>query len=343
MKSRFWSIRSAVPGILVRSGCLVALVAALSAPARGQCTGDCNGDNSVAINEIILGVNIALASETVSACPEFDTDTNDSVDIDELVAGVGSSIEGCGEAATPTPTATVTPTVTPTPTISELCGNGDTDSGEQCDDGSQCEDRTTDCTSDDSVCAGIGQGTCAPRDADGCQANCRNSVCGDRIVDNLIEDPETCDDGNTTEGPGDTCPASCRIARCDEVEETFTANVDFDATPNDLLIGGLELFVRYPDGVVEIPGRDNAASVLARITSNVFSVQPNDIDFAVNALCIDQSFAGVTEGTAFTIEFDRCVGSPAPSAGDFDCVVKSASDPNLSDVTDQVSCSVVLP
>jgi len=37
-----------------------------------SCVGDCNGDGEVRINELILGVNIALGNAAVSACASFD-------------------------------------------------------------------------------------------------------------------------------------------------------------------------------------------------------------------------------------------------------------------------------
>ena len=45
----------------------VALLCSIPALARAQtCAGDCNGDGTVTINELILGVNIALGSAMVA-------------------------------------------------------------------------------------------------------------------------------------------------------------------------------------------------------------------------------------------------------------------------------------
>jgi cysteine-rich repeat protein len=75
------------------------------------------------------------------------------------------------------------------------CGDAVTDfgMGETCDDGKQCED-ATDCTDDATVCSGIGDGTCAQRDGDGCDSNCTVTRCGNGIV----TPPEECDDGSGT-------------------------------------------------------------------------------------------------------------------------------------------------
>jgi hypothetical protein len=59
------------------------------------CTGDCNGDNMVAINELITGVNIALGSAEVSTCPSFDVSGDGEVAINELIAGVNNALNGC--------------------------------------------------------------------------------------------------------------------------------------------------------------------------------------------------------------------------------------------------------
>ncbi len=59
------------------------------------CAGDCNGDGSVAINELITGVNIALGSAQVSSCPSFDVNGDGNVAINELIAAVNNALNGC--------------------------------------------------------------------------------------------------------------------------------------------------------------------------------------------------------------------------------------------------------
>jgi hypothetical protein len=85
--------------------------------------GDCNGNGVVAINELIIGVNIALGSRPAADCPSFDSNSNGMVAVNELVQAVNAALQGCeGGAATPTttpegPTATPEgPTATPTAT-----------------------------------------------------------------------------------------------------------------------------------------------------------------------------------------------------------------------------------
>ena len=59
------------------------------------CPGDCDGDGAVAINELIVGVNIALGSSSLDACPAFDTDADGGVAINELIAAVNAALSGC--------------------------------------------------------------------------------------------------------------------------------------------------------------------------------------------------------------------------------------------------------
>jgi hypothetical protein len=56
--------------------------------------GDCNGDGKVTIDELILGVNIALDLRPVTDCPAFDTDASGMVSIGELIAAVNVALNG---------------------------------------------------------------------------------------------------------------------------------------------------------------------------------------------------------------------------------------------------------
>jgi cysteine-rich repeat protein len=60
------------------------------------CAGDCDGDGSVAINELITGVGIALDSQGLGVCPSFDPSGNGEVEINELIASVNAALNGCG-------------------------------------------------------------------------------------------------------------------------------------------------------------------------------------------------------------------------------------------------------
>ena len=64
-------------------------------PPTGACVGDCNGNGVVAINELIVGVNIALGNASVTQCESFDVNDNGTVAINELIGGVGAALNGC--------------------------------------------------------------------------------------------------------------------------------------------------------------------------------------------------------------------------------------------------------
>ncbi len=66
----------------------------LTAPLP-PCVGDCDGDGSVRVNELIVGVNINLQLRTVGDCPVFDVDGNGGVQVNELIQAVNSNLRGC--------------------------------------------------------------------------------------------------------------------------------------------------------------------------------------------------------------------------------------------------------
>jgi hypothetical protein len=99
----------------------------LSASASAQCVGDCDGDNEVEVNELVIGLRIGLAIEPLSACPEFDEGGDQRLSIDELVRGVRFSLDRCPPVSTATQTPTQTPTnppsLTSTPTATSTRTN----------------------------------------------------------------------------------------------------------------------------------------------------------------------------------------------------------------------------
>jgi glucose/arabinose dehydrogenase len=92
----------------VKRGWVALLLLALPVAWCGQghagvaCAGDCNGDQRVTIDEVLTGVNIALGSIDLGACAVLDLDMNQRIDVNELVAAVGSLIDDCGRNPMPT-------------------------------------------------------------------------------------------------------------------------------------------------------------------------------------------------------------------------------------------------
>jgi len=111
---------------------LAALLGA-SAGAQAQCVGDCNNDNTVAINELVTGVNIALGSAAVLTCPSFDANGDGVVAINELITGVNNALGTC-------------------PSGEAVCGDGLVNvEGETCDDGNNFggDNCAANCTTED--------------------------------------------------------------------------------------------------------------------------------------------------------------------------------------------------
>jgi len=69
-------------------------VATVMASVAQQTVGDCDRDGSVTVDELILGVNIALGELPVADCPSFDADGDGQVTIDELTLGVNTALNG---------------------------------------------------------------------------------------------------------------------------------------------------------------------------------------------------------------------------------------------------------
>ena len=259
--------------------CALALLGTSTTPVAAQCVGDCNRDAEVTVDELVLGVNIALGTAQLAACPLLDADASQDVTIDELIAAVNSALNGCSAVNTPTPTAM--PGGTPTPPAG----------------------------------------------------------CGDGVVD--FNGGETCDDGNTADG--DACPANCRIASCIAAGTMRTADVSLTSRPG-VDIAGVSLFVRYPDGIVRIPGAANDQQVqdrLSNLPDNGFST-PNDLDYGLRMVLISIDQSPFPAGRLFSIAFDDCLGAKPPTAGDFRCTVESAADVDLNSISG-VTCTVALP
>jgi DNA-binding beta-propeller fold protein YncE len=56
--------------------------------------GDCNGDGRMTIDELIIGINIALDNLPLSACAQFDGNGDARVTIDELIEAVNAALSG---------------------------------------------------------------------------------------------------------------------------------------------------------------------------------------------------------------------------------------------------------
>lgn len=61
----------------------------------GACMGDCDGNLSVTVDELLLATGMALGTTTTGSCDLADWNRDGGVSIDELIEAVKSAIEGC--------------------------------------------------------------------------------------------------------------------------------------------------------------------------------------------------------------------------------------------------------
>jgi len=63
-------------------------------PAPPSCAGDCNGDGTVSIGELVILVNIALGNLQSSACPAG-IPAGTSVDVGFIIRAVNYALSTC--------------------------------------------------------------------------------------------------------------------------------------------------------------------------------------------------------------------------------------------------------
>jgi hypothetical protein len=60
------------------------------------CVGNCNGDDSVTVDEILDMVNIALSNTDISTCTAGNANGDYQVIVDEILTAVNNALNGCG-------------------------------------------------------------------------------------------------------------------------------------------------------------------------------------------------------------------------------------------------------
>lgn len=63
-----------------------------------SCAGDCDSGGSVTVNEIVMLVGIALERMPIDLCEMGNSDGNEQITINELLAAVNRALSGCGPA-----------------------------------------------------------------------------------------------------------------------------------------------------------------------------------------------------------------------------------------------------
>jgi len=105
---RWWRLLAVGVGIFCAAASAHALTPTSTATpvVPVGCVGDCGDDGEVAIDDILLMVNIALSNAAVSACPRGNPNADDAITIDEILTAVSNAQNGCSTSGTPTPTPT---------------------------------------------------------------------------------------------------------------------------------------------------------------------------------------------------------------------------------------------
>jgi len=67
----------------------------LPTPLPTECAGDCSGDGTVAINELITCVDMALGVAAADTCRACDANGDGAVSIGDIVAAVNAALDGC--------------------------------------------------------------------------------------------------------------------------------------------------------------------------------------------------------------------------------------------------------
>src|SRR6185436_15169725 len=77
-----------------------------------QCVGDCDADEAVAVNELILGVRRHLGLQASDTCPVFECEDPGTVGFSCLIRGINNALSGCGAEVCPIEAGTYTLTGT---------------------------------------------------------------------------------------------------------------------------------------------------------------------------------------------------------------------------------------
>jgi Cys-rich repeat protein len=74
---------------------LIGLIASPVMAGPEVCVGDCGNTGTVRINDLVLGVNIALGNQSIEACEAFDCQDTGMVPINCLIQGVNNALGTC--------------------------------------------------------------------------------------------------------------------------------------------------------------------------------------------------------------------------------------------------------
>lgn len=98
----FCQITAPRPGtwhVLVRlnrgAGAFQVTATTFAGAATAFCTGDCNHDGTVTVDEVLTGIRSALGEADVAVCPALDANGDGVVTVDEVIAAITDALDGC--------------------------------------------------------------------------------------------------------------------------------------------------------------------------------------------------------------------------------------------------------
>jgi hypothetical protein len=106
-------------------------------------------------------------------------------------------------------------------------------------------------------------------------------------------------------------------------------------------LAGIKVNLGYPASAVDLPGSSYQPEIKSRVdgTPKGFLFEPNDLDDSLIVALVGTS--GLPAGQIFTVDFDRCKGTPKPGVKDFRCTVEEAST-DLGALVGGATCTVKL-
>lgn len=89
--------------------CLATLVLVGDPVGALLCNGDCDGDGTLTVDELVRVVAIALGDRSIDECPSADVSGERLITVEEIIIATQYALNGCPAPETATPTATETP------------------------------------------------------------------------------------------------------------------------------------------------------------------------------------------------------------------------------------------
>jgi hypothetical protein len=113
------------------------------------------------------------------------------------------------------------------------------------------------------------------------------------------------------------------------------------APPADAHVVGVKMKLDYPSGL-DLPGFADEPSVKQRVQvlPGGLMYSPNDTDRSLVVALVGTT--PIATGPLLSVHFDRCKGSPAPTAKEFHCDVEQGSDDRGGLLSKTVGCTVAL-